>query len=244
MKCKNFNTNNILVISSHADDHISCAGTILKLQEERGMVPFELILTDSSRGQDFRAKKQAKREKVSALRLKELSKASKFLGIRQTFLLKQPDFGLQRTPELVFQVAKVIRRVRPKVVIINGEFDIHPDHQAAYRIALDALKLAAMGVDVGKLGVPVRVPVALCVEQTLPDRVQILVDVTRFLDKKEKLLSIYRSQMSPRSLALERGMMAVRGYHLRKPEGLFAEAFTLQSEMPILGFEDYGTDLF
>lgn len=235
---------NILIISSHADDHISCAGTIFKLQEERGMVPFELILTDSSKGQDFRAKKQAGERTVSKMRLKELSKASEFLGMRQTFFLGQPDFGLVCTPELVGQVTKVIRKVKPQIVFINGEFDAHPDHRAAFRIGLDAIKMAAMNIEVKKLGMAIRVPVVLCMEQMLPDKVQILIDVTKFMDKKDQLLNIYMSQMSPKSLAFEKGLLAVRGYHLKKPDGFFAEGFTLQNEYPILGLEDYETSIF
>lgn len=238
------NNSNILIISSHADDHISCAGTVFKLQEERGMVPFELVLTDSSRGQDFRSKKQKRRKEVSATRLKELSAASKFLGIRKTFLLKEPDFGLQVRPELLFKVAKVIREIKPAIVFINGEYDAHPDHRAASRIALDSIKLAAMGVDVETMGPSFRIPVVLCVEQMLPDRIQIVVDVTKFRDKKDQLLNIYTSQMSPKSLAFENGMAVVRGYHLRKPDGFVAEAFTLQNEFPILGFENMDFDLF
>lgn len=235
---------NILIISSHADDHISCAGTVFKLQEDRGMVPFEVVLTDSSLGQDFRSKKQKNREVVSKMRLTELSRASEFLGIKKTFLLNQPDFGLTYKQDVLFQVAKIIRLVKPKIIFINGEYDGHPDHRTAFRIGLDSIKLAAMSVNIKKLGQPFRVPVILCVEQMLPDRIQILVDVTKFLDKKDKLLSIYASQMSPKSLSFEKGMLAVRGYHLRKPDGFAAEAFTLQNEFPILGVENNETDIF
>ncbi len=235
---------NILIISSHADDHISCAGTVFKLQEERGMVPFELVLTDSSRGQNFKSKKQKNRKSVSEMRLKELSKASIFLGIKKTFFLREPDFGLQVKPEILFKVAKVIREVRPQIVFINGEFDAHPDHRAAFRIALDSIKLAAMGVDVETLGPSFRVPVVLCVEQMLPDKVQVLVDITKFKEKKEQLLNIYASQFSPKSLAFENGMLAVRGYHLKKPDGFLAEGFTFQDEFPMLGLEDNEADLF
>lgn len=231
-------TNNILIVSSHADDHISSAGTIFKLQEERGMVPFELVLTDSSKGQDFRAKKQLGQRAVKQMRQKELSVAAQFLGIRKTFKLSQADFGLERTPAVVFATAKVIREVQPQIIIINAEFDAHPDHRAAFRIALDAIKLASFSVDIEKMGQPWRVPVVLCVEQMLPDKIQLLVDITRFADKKQQLLKIYASQMSPKSMAFENGMMAVRGYHLRKPAGYAAEAFTLQNEFPILAFEE------
>lgn len=238
------NKRNILIISSHADDHISVAGTVLKLQEERGMVPFELVLTNSNRGQDFRAQKQIRKKLVAQMRAQELSQASQFLGIRRTFFLNQPDFGLSYSSKLVFAVAKVIRAVQPQIVFINGEFDGHPDHRAAFRIGLDAIKLAAMSVEIKKLGAPFRVPVVFCVEQMLPDKVQILVDTTKYSLKKDQLLEIYKSQMSPKSLAFEKGMGAVRGYHLRKPQGFIAEAFTLQNEFPILGLENNETDIF
>lgn len=232
------NNKKLLIISCHADDHLSCAGTVFKLQEDRGFTPFEVVMTDSSRGQDKRVKKQANRKSVALTRLKELSEASKFLGIKKTFMLNQTDLELRNTPEVVFEVVKVIREVKPLIVFINGEFDAHPDHRTAFRIGLDALKIAAMNVDVKKLGEPFRVPEILCVEQMLPDRVQVLVDITKFVDKKEQLLSIYTSQMSPKSLNFERGMLAVRGYQLRKSDGLSAEAFTLQNEFPILAFEE------
>lgn len=234
----------MLIISSHADDHISVAGTVMKLQEEQGMVPFELVLTNSNLGQDFRALKQADKKLVAQMRTEELSQASQFLGIRKTFFLNQPDFGLAYSSKLVFAVAKVIRTVQPQTVFINGEFDGHPDHRAAFRISLDAIKLAAMSIEVMTLGEAFRVPVVLCVEQMLPDKIQILVDITKYSLKKDQLLEIYKSQMSPKSLAFEKGMMAVRGYHLRKPNGFQAEAFTLQNEFPILGFESNETDIF
>lgn len=235
---------NILIISSHADDHISCAGTVFKLQEERGLIPFEAVLTDSSRGQDFRSQRSQNKLKVSLMRLKELSAASKFLGIRQTFLLGQTDLNLTYSTRLVFGVAKIIRQVKPQIIFINTEFDAHPDHRTAFRIGLDAVKVAAMGVERQKLGEPFRVPMVLCVEQMLPDKIQILVDVTRYQDKKEQLLKIYASQMSPKALAFEQGLGAVRGYHLKKTAGAVAEGFSLQNEFPVLALEDNETDLF
>lgn len=235
---------NILIISSHADDHLSCAGTMMKLVEEQGMVPFEVVLTDSSKGQDFRAKKPADQAVVKLMRAKELSQASQFLGIRETLMLHQLDFGLECQPKLVFALTHVIRKLKPQIVFIHSEFDAHPDHREAFRLSLDALKLAAMGVENKNLGPSFRVPVVLCFESMLPDRIQILVDITKFKDKKEQLFKIYLSQMSPKSLAFERGLMAVRGYHLKKADGFLAEGFTFQNEFPILGFENHEPDIF
>lgn len=228
---------NILIISSHADDHLSCAGTVFKLQKERGMVPFEIVLTDSGRGQDFRVAEHQSYQRVRQLRLKELSVASKFLGIKEIFLFGQPDFGLQSTVDLVFATAKIIRQVRPEIVFMQSEGDVHPDHRASFRIGVDALKLAAFDMEAKTLGPSFRVPVVLCVDQELPGRIHLLVDISKYQDKKEKLMKVYESQMSPKALAFQRGLLSVRGYHLSNSHLLAAEGFSLSSEFPILGFD-------
>src|SRR3989344_3344851 len=58
--------------------------------------------------------------------------------------------------------------------------------------------------------------------------------------KKEtlaKLFKIYKSQASSKAIIFEKGLAQIRGYHLRKENSLFAEAFSLQEEFPIILFE-------
>lgn len=234
---------NILMISAHADDHVSCAGTIFKLKKERRVVPFEVILTDSSQGQDFKESVKKYNGSMKEIRLKELSQASKVLGIKKTYLLDEPDFGLQPNQKVIFEVAKIIREVKPQIVFLLGATDIHPDHKAAFRIGLEALKLASFTVKLGGLN-PHRVPLILCTDQELPNSIHIIVDITRYLPKKEKLFKAYGSQMSPKAIAFEKGLISVRGYHLTNGEHRVAEAFSLQSEFPIIGFDNMVSDLF
>lgn len=232
------NMKNILVISAHADDHLLCAGTIFKLQKEKGFIPFEIVLTDSSRGQDFKQEKQTDNLQISTTRLKELSEASQLLGVKETFLLSQPDYGLEYKSELVLEVAKIIRKVRPQVVFLMGEEDMHPDHRAAFRIGLEAIKFASFDVETKTLGDFYRVPIVLCNDQEIPGKVNVLVDISKYVDKKKELMKVYQSQMSPSAVAFSDGLDVIRGYHLTNNEIVQAEAFKLQDEFFLEVFSD------
>ena len=227
----------LLIISAHADDNIACAGTVFKLKENFGFVPYEIVLTNSALGQNFKSAKELSESVNVNTRSKELIKASKFLGIEKSFQLNQEDLGLSYSKELVLKLVKVIRIVKPNIVFLHNSYDAHPDHKIAYKLGLDSIKISAMGVKKETYGKPFRVPLVLCCEGMLPIEAQILVDISKFLKKKTKLFKIYQSQASPKAIGFEEGLAKVRGYHLKKDRALFAEAFTLQNEFPILLFE-------
>jgi LmbE family N-acetylglucosaminyl deacetylase len=232
------NTKNILIISAHADDHVACAGTVFKLRKERGFVPYEIVLTDSSLGQDFKARNEIARENVARMRKKELSKASRFLGIQESFQLGQPDLGLVYSPEVMFEIVRVIRKVQPQIVFTHNAYDAHPDHLAAHELSIHALKIAAMGVQKETLGAPYRTPLVLCAEGMLPIQSCLLVDVTKYMHKKQKLFALYESQASSKAMDFEQGLAHVRGYHVRTPLAQYAEAFDIQNQFPSLIFNE------
>lgn len=229
---------NLLIISAHADDHVACAGTIFKLRKKFGFTPYEIVLTNSELGQNFKINSEISVSQVAKTRAKELSRASRFLGINESFTLNQLDLGLTYSREVMFQVVKIIRDVRPQIVFLHNPYDAHPDHKTAFEIGINSLKIAATGVKKETLGSPFRVPLVLCAEGMLPIKSQILVDITEFMDQKIKLFQLYASQASPKAISFEKGLTIVRGYHLRKENSSFAEAFTLQEEFPVLYFED------
>ena len=81
---------NILVISSHPDDEVlGMGGTIYKLANE-GHKIYLCVVTDGKCG----SPKQEKTRKESAI------KASKFLGIKNTYFLDFPDTKLDITPQI------------------------------------------------------------------------------------------------------------------------------------------------
>lgn len=227
----------LLIISAHADDHISSAGTVFKLTREQGYTPYEIVLTNSNLGQNFKVNSEINQKDVALTRAKELSKASRFLGIKKTYCLNQQDLALTYSQNLVFEVVKVIREVKPSIVFLHNNYDAHPDHHASYLIGLNAIKVAAMGVQSETLGPSHRVPMVLCAEGMLPVKTQIHVDITPYLNDKVKLFKLYLSQANPKAVAFEKAQAVIRGYHLRKADGFYGEAFTLQEEFPVLFFE-------
>lgn len=223
-----------VVISAHADDHIACAGSLMKLQAA-GAEIYEIILTNSSEGRDFR--KPVEEYDVAQLRQDEFSAASKFLGTKQIFQLQQEDLSLAYSKELMLKVAGIIRQIKPGVGFIHHAFDWHPDHRAAHQIGSEAFKWAASGVR-PKLGQAWRTPVVLAAEGMLPIEPNVLIDVTDFVARKMELYHIYESQAQPKALNFEEGLMAVRGYHLRRPGSLMAESFSTDATSPIVLFDE------
>ena len=230
---------NLLIISAHADDELPSAGTIMKLNREFGMVPHQVIFTDSAQGPDFRGDGIVDPHSNSALRNHEQSLAAAFLGIKETFPFHKPDFRLEYSPGLSIEVARLIQDLRPNVVIMNGEFDQHPDHIAAHNIGIDAVIRASMDVPSEGLGRKFRVPTVMGAEMMLPDRVHTQVDVTTYMEELAALYSVYQSQMSPRLEDCLRGLGAARGYLLNGSEQnrAVAEGFTLFQRFPTLMFE-------
>lgn len=227
------NRKTVIVISAHADDHISSAGTLMKLRDQ-GYELYEIVLTDSSEGKDYRGNKNE--QGVASMRDAELSKASQFLGIKSTYRIFQEDLALTYSKDLIFKVVPIIRELKPTVGIILSNFDWHPDHRATFQIGSEAFKWAATGVK-PELGTNWRTPTVLCVEGMLPIKPNILVDVTAYAQAKMELWKVYESQAKPQALNFEEGLMAVRGYHLRRPGSLMAEAFTTDPTSPIILFD-------
>ncbi len=161
------NQKKLLIISAHADDSLSCAGTVMKLINEFKFIGHELVLTNSDQGQAFNSKKQINKQEVKSVRQLELLAANKFLGIKKTINLGQPDLDLQENQNLLFQIVKVIRETQPSIVFIHNNYDAHPDHLVAHKLSVNALRLAATGLQIESLGPKYRVPFVLCCEGML-----------------------------------------------------------------------------
>ncbi len=228
----------VLVISAHADDHTASAGTLFKLKD-KGFELFEIVLTDSSEGRDYRdtSKKKKSNKLISQTRSVELTKASEFLGISKTYKLDQQDLDLNYSKKLIFEVIPIIREIKPTLGIIMNSNDFHPDHRETFKIASEAFKWAGSGVK-PELGVAYRTPIVLCVEGMIPVQPNVLVDTTAYAEKKAKLLAIYSSQASPKLINFDASLAAVRGYQLRRAGSLYAEAFTTDPTSPSILFDE------
>jgi LmbE family N-acetylglucosaminyl deacetylase len=228
-----------LIITAHADDHIACAGTLFKLQDQ-GHDLYEILLTDSSEGRDYRdpANGHTGHGDVATMRITEFDQATAVMGTKEVIRLHQEDLNLQYSKELVFQAVAVIRRLKPSVGLIHAGFDWHPDHHQAYRIASEAFKMAATDIK-PELGDHWRTPIVLAAENTLTIQPNVLVDITDYMPQKMRLWEVYASQASPRDISFEQGIMSVRGYHMWKQGDPKAEAFHTDPTAPLILFEPH-----
>src|SRR5437764_7556947 len=137
-------TGPVLGIFAHPDDaEISSGGTLAKLAAA-GREVHLLVLTNGDRGS-----KDPDRDRVELARVRaeETEAAGKVLGLAGTVLFDVADGELRNTLEIQARVARIIRRIRPVMVIsadpttwfIGNRYYNHSDHRTAGEVALDAI---------------------------------------------------------------------------------------------------------
>lgn len=135
----------VLGIAAHPDDlDFGASGTMASFARSGANV-FYLILTDGSKGSED---ENISSEELIKIRQDEQRQALKIIGGKDVFFLGYPDSELQVTLDIKKEVVRVIRTVKPDVVITmdpsmlystDRGFINHPDHRAAGQIALDAV---------------------------------------------------------------------------------------------------------
>lgn len=222
----------ILAITAHPDDHISFAGTILKLRN-KGYKFYEVVLSDAEESGMIKASKRVvkvdKKEQLK-VRQKEFEKASKILGAEKVFKLHLENLNIQYSKESLFALMKIIREIRPEIAFIHHPKDYMHDHMAASYLSLEALRTASYSF-VLHLGKNFRVPIALYFEGVNPINPDVLVNITDYFDKKMEIAKVYGSQMGSRSFQLMESAASFRGYFARVK---YAEGFEVPENYPII----------
>ena len=124
----------VLAIFAHRDDaELTCGGTLIKLagQGHRAGV---LDLTAGEMGSRGSAD----------LRGQEADRAAAIMGLAVRENLGLPDAGIMNTPETRRLVARVIRRLRPTIVIAPAQQGRHPDHRIASELVRDACFISGL----------------------------------------------------------------------------------------------------
>lgn len=124
----------VLAIAAHRDDvEQTCGGTLLKMAQQ-GYRTGILDLTQGEMGTRGTAEDRA-REAAEAARILNA-------GFRQA--LDIPDGRVENTWENRLKVARVIRRQRPRVVILPYWQGRHPDHYTCSILGYEACFLAGL----------------------------------------------------------------------------------------------------
>lgn len=211
-----------LAIGAHPDDvEFGCGGTLAKWAAA-GCVVHHLVLTDGSKGTwnpdaDLPAL-------VAARQSEQREAARRLAGERagEVVFLGQVDGELDSTLALRGEVARVIRQVRPQVVLGHDpwkRYRLHPDHRHAGLLACEAIVAARDPHFFKQHGLPHHRPeVLLLWEADQPDHAE---DVTAFVDTKLHALEAHESQFESTMKAVDPAQMAAFRTRIRtRLEGL------------------------
>lgn len=131
----------LLAVLAHPDDEVGCAGTLLA-QRARGDEVHVAWLTD---GGMTEALGDRSPEEVARRRREHARGAAEILDVTPHFF-GMPDSGLEAGPEAAAEVGRLVARLAPDGLLTFGQAWVrglrHPDHQAAGRIARDAITMA------------------------------------------------------------------------------------------------------
>jgi LmbE family N-acetylglucosaminyl deacetylase len=202
----------VLVILAHPDDpEFFCGGTLARWADQGRQIRYCLL----TRGERGGTGLEHDPEDLARLRQSEQRAAARILGIHDVEFLDQPDGYLVPDLNLRKQIVRVLRRLRPDIVVTcdptnlypSDRYINHPDHRAAGQAVLDAIFPAA--------GSALFFPELLTEEGLAPHKVRQVflsltrepntaIDVTATVERKIAALREHRSQITDQAGLEER----------------------------------------
>ena len=191
-----------LVVAAHPDDiEFGCAGTVARWVREGAHVTYVLVTNGAAGSSD----PEMTRERLAELREAEARAAAKVVGVDHVEFLGYEDGLLEPTLEVREKIVRLIRRVRPEVVVTTDpttryfadRYINHPDHRAAGEATLAAVipgsdtrlaypELLEEGLE------PVKLTGVWLMMNMEPN---LVVDIGEFIDKKIESLVCHVTQV-------------------------------------------------
>lgn len=223
----------VLVVTAHPDDvDFGAAGTVANLTDAGVEVVYCLVTDGQAGGFDH----SIPRTEMASIRRAEQTKAAVEVGVTRLEFLGHMDGEVVADLDLRRDISKVIRQVRPQVVItqnpmrsLDSTYGSHPDHIATAEATMCAVYPDARN--------PFAFPGTDCAEfeDWAVDEVWVMfgpgaedfIDITSQIDRKIRALRCHESQhrdpdaLEARVRDMWKNIAAERG----RPEGSSAEAF-------------------
>lgn len=177
----------LLAIAAHRDDaELTCGGTLAKAARAGNRVGI-LDLTQGESGTRGDA----------ATRAAEAERAAQALGVSVRLNAGLPDAHLQNDDPSRAIVVQLIRRTRPRVVILPFPVGRHPDHRIASELGRDACYLAGLARYDSSPKVephrPFKLLYALAYRED-PVKPSFVVDISDNFEAKMQAIRCYASQ--------------------------------------------------
>ena len=178
----------ILVLASHPDDaELGCGGTIAKhiaLGHRVGVI-------------DFTRGELGTRGTVQT-RDAEALESSKILGLSIRENLNFRDGFFQNDEAHQIEVARVIRKYQPEIVLANAVYDRHPDHGKGAGLSFDSCFIAGLAKvetsDAGTKQLPWRPRALYHFIQSQYIQPDFIVDISEHWEKKMDAIRAFKTQ--------------------------------------------------
>ncbi|HLL99601.1 MAG TPA: bacillithiol biosynthesis deacetylase BshB1 [Pyrinomonadaceae bacterium] len=175
----------ILAIFAHPDDmELTVGGTLLKMKS----LGYKTGALDVTRGEmGTRGSAEGRAE--------EAMEAARILKLDARENLELPDGHVWLTEETRTRLVRVLRRLKPKLLLTHQEDDPHPDHNHIVQLVRESARLASMQKYDGDFGQQ-RIRVPTVAHNTFSRRVvpTFIVDISDFLAEKMESIRAHASQ--------------------------------------------------
>lgn len=175
----------ILAIFAHPDDmELTVGGTLLKMKS----LGYKTGALDVTQGE------MGTRGTVEG-RAEEAVEAGKILKLDVRENLGLPDGHVFADDESRTKLVRVLRRLKPKVILTHQDGDPHPDHNHIVQLVRESARLASMRKYDEDFGQE-RINVPMVAHNTFSRNVipSFIVDISEFLEEKMNAIKAHRSQ--------------------------------------------------
>lgn len=185
----------VLAIFAHPDDmELTVGGTLLKMKS----LGYKTGALDVTQGE------MGTRGTIEG-RAEEAREAARILKLDARENLELPDGHVWVTEETRTKLVRVLRRLKPKVILTQQFDDPHPDHNHIAQLVRESARLASMKNYDGNFGQE-RTNVPMIAHNVFSFRVlpSFIVDISDFLEQKMQAIAAHKSQFyNPESKELE-----------------------------------------
>ena len=175
----------ILAIFAHPDDvELAVGGTLLKMKS----LGYKTGALDVTKGE------MGTRGTVEG-RAEEADEAAKILKLDVRENLELPDGHVWLTEETRTKLVRVLRRLKPKILLTHQIDDPHPDHNHIAQLVRESARLASMQKYDSDFG-QARTPAPIVAHNIFSQRVapSFIVDISDFLEQKTESIRAHASQ--------------------------------------------------
>jgi bacillithiol biosynthesis deacetylase BshB1 len=178
----------VLAIGAHPDDiELTCSGTLIKMVGQGRKVGI-LDLTEGELGTRGNRK----------VRAREAAAAASLIGVSVRQNIGLPDGNIEATLKNRLKVVRILRALRPDVLLLPYPVDRHPDHEHAHTLAREAWFLSGLEkvttAERGRAQEPFRPRAYYYYMQWQEFEPSFIVDVTAQYDRRLQVVKAYRSQ--------------------------------------------------